>query len=91
MSLTDLYEKCDIDMSKIESRPMSAALLNYLRFCNTVTRLPRRAALSLLLLPGHISLELDKGVQNALHHLREQSDFCRVLGSYPVKSRPWRR
>ena len=27
----------DIDMSKIESRPMSAALLNYLRFRNTVT------------------------------------------------------
>jgi hypothetical protein len=34
-----------------------------------------------------LSSELDEGVQNALHHLREQSDYCRVLGSYPAKSR----
>jgi len=31
--------------------------------------------------------ELDENAQNALHHLREQADFCRVLGSYPQKSR----
>jgi len=34
-----------------------------------------------------LSSELDEGVQNALHHLREQSDYCRVLGSYPANSR----
>eukprot|EP00568_Trieres_chinensis_P019700 CAMPEP_0183320848 /NCGR_PEP_ID=MMETSP0160_2-20130417/67374_1 /TAXON_ID=2839 ORGANISM="Odontella Sinensis, Strain Grunow 1884" /NCGR_SAMPLE_ID=MMETSP0160_2 /ASSEMBLY_ACC=CAM_ASM_000250 /LENGTH=315 /DNA_ID=CAMNT_0025487637 /DNA_START=3 /DNA_END=946 /DNA_ORIENTATION=+ len=25
--------------------------------------------------------------QNALHHLREQADFCRIIGVYPQKSR----
>jgi len=90
----------DIDMSKIESRPMSAALLNYLRFRNTVTQmrvgkevaayggggkeLPRfRYCFYLDILAS----EMDEGVQNALHHLREQSDYCRVLGSYPANSR----
>jgi prephenate dehydratase/prephenate dehydrogenase len=87
----------DIDMSKIESRPMSAALLNYLRFRNTVTQL--KAGESSLSygkeLPRFrycfyldiLASELDEGVQNALHHLREQSDYCRILGSYPAKSR----
>ncbi|KAL7539212.1 hypothetical protein ACHAXR_010880 [Thalassiosira sp. AJA248-18] len=87
----------DIDMSKIESRPMSAALLNYLRFRNTVTQLrvgqtsssygkelPRFRYCFYL---DILSSELDEDVQNALHHLREQSDYCRVLGSYPAKSR----
>jgi len=87
----------DIDMSKIESRPMSAALLNYLRFRNTVTQLkvgktvvsdggkmPRfRYCFYLDILAS----ELDEGVKNALHHLREQSDYCRILGSYPANSR----
>jgi len=31
--------------------------------------------------------ELDENAQNALHHLREQADFCRILGSYPQKSK----
>ena len=87
----------DIDMSKIESRPMSAALLNYLRFKSAVTYskeaassqkygkdLPRFRYLFYL---DILSSELDEDVQNALHHLREQSDYCRVLGSYPAKSR----
>ena len=47
----------DINLSKIKSRPIGAALLNYLRFRNPVTRsrakLPRRATLLLLLLPRH--------------------------------------
>lgn len=85
----------DIDMSKIESRPMSAALLNYLRFRNTVTRSRAGPATNSPDVPRFrycfyldiLSSELDEGVQNALHHLREQSDFCRVLGSYPAKSR----
>jgi prephenate dehydratase len=107
----------DIDMSKIESRPMSAALLNYLRFRNTVTMNDRgqgggrgggsksasssssSSAASAVGDGGELprfrycfyldilSSELDEGVQNALHHLREQSDYCRVLGSYPANSR----
>lgn len=99
----------DIDMSKIESRPMSAALLNYLRFRNTVTMNNRSSGASspsstVTVSPASrvgeemprfrycfyldiLSSELDEGVQNALHHLREQSDYCRVLGSYPANSR----
>jgi len=97
----------DIDMSKIESRPMSAALLNYLRFRNTVTMNNRSSGASSSTVTGSpsskigeemprfrycfyldiLSSELDEGVQNALHHLREQSDYCRVLGSYPANSR----
>ncbi len=88
----------EIDMSKIESRPMSAGLLNYLRFRNTVTQMggeggtassrvkdmPRfRYCFYLDILES----ELDERVQNALHHLREQSDYCRILGSYPANSR----
>jgi len=34
-----------------------------------------------------LTSESDEDAQNALHHLREQADFCRVLGSYPRKSR----
>lgn len=89
----------DVDMSKIESRPMSAALLNYLRFRYTVTqmggssssassnnrgKLPRFRYCFYL---DILSSELDEGVQNALHNLREQSDYCRILGSYPANSR----
>lgn len=104
----------DIDMSKIESRPMSASLLNYLRFRNTVTMNNRggiggsggtpssssAATVSPSSRSGEelprfrycfyldiLSSELDEGVQNALHHLREQSDYFRVLGSYPANSR----
>jgi len=84
----------DIDMSKIESRPMSAALLNYIRFKNTVTRVEGgdKSAASLprfryCFYLDILASELDEGVQNALHHLREQSDYCRILGSYPANSR----
>jgi len=87
----------DIDMSKIESRPMSAGLLNYLKFRNTVTQLGGggRGPTFAQELPRFrycfyldiLASELDEGVQNALHHLREQSDYCRILGSYPANSR----
>ena len=33
-----------------------------------------------------LAAELEDRTQNALHHLREQSDFVRVLGSYPKSS-----
>lgn len=85
----------DIDFSKIESRPMSASLINFLKFkassnggqywsSGTKSGLPRfRFCFYLDILAN----ELDEHSQNALHHLREQADFCRVLGSYPQKSR----
>lgn len=93
----------DIDMSKIESRPMSAALLNYLRFrkikvgglSSSSTSSSGKGGSGTEELPRFrycfyldiLSSELDEDVQNALHHLREQSDYCRVLGSYPANSR----
>jgi prephenate dehydratase len=79
----------DIDFSKIESRPTSASLLNYLKFRNRASgenknrKMTRfRSTFYLDFLAG----ELEEKSQNALHHLREQAEFCRILGSYPQKS-----
>ena len=89
----------DIDFSKIESRPTSAALLNYLKFRksqksfedrkkdrngNGEDDLPRfRYCFYLDFLDGQLSINS----VNALSNLREFTDFVRVLGSYPQKSR----
>ena len=82
----------DLDSSKIESRPTSASLLNFLKFksqrsgrkSRSRADLPRfRYCFYLDFLAG----QLDEAAQNALAHLREQSDFVRVLGSYPQKSK----
>ena len=85
-------------MTKIESRPTSASLLNYLKFRsqrqknkdgddNTSSEkasLPRfRYCFYLDFLSG----QLDANTENALSHLREQADYVRILGSYPAKSR----
>ena len=81
----------DIDFSKIESRPTSASLLNFLKFRNQQNgstgakdELPRFRYCFYL---DFLANQLDENAQNALAHLREQSDFMRVLGSYPMKSR----
>jgi len=82
----------DIDFSKIESRPTSASLLSFLKFRSQLegrkakgnTSLPRFRYCFYL---DFLANELDEDAQNAMHHLREQADFCRVLGSYPQKSR----
>jgi prephenate dehydratase len=82
----------DIDFSKIESRPTSASLLNYLRFKNeqlgnkarNQADLPRFRYCFYL---DFLASELDENTQNAMHHLREQAEFCRILGSYPQKSK----
>lgn len=102
----------DIDFSKIESRPTSAALLNYLKFrkaansavapstqqddnntdgsdnnqspINLDNDLPRfRYCFYLDFLDGQLS----SNSENALSNLREFTDFVRILGSYPRKSR----
>lgn len=81
----------DIDFSKIESRPTSASLLNFLKFRskqrdNAESRksLPRFRYCFYL---DFLASELDETAQNALAHLREQANFLRILGSYPQKSR----
>jgi prephenate dehydratase len=82
----------DIDFSKIESRPTSASLLNYLKFrsqqAGKKTRneadLPRFRYCFYL---DFLASQLDENAQNALAHLREHADFVRILGSYPQKSR----
>jgi len=82
----------DIDFSKIESRPTSASLLNFLKFksqqMGKKTRnkadLPRFRYCFYL---DFLANQLDENTQNALAHLREQADFVRILGSYPQKSR----
>lgn len=82
----------DIDFSKIESRPTSAALLNYLKFRRDrngeskldKSSLPRFRYCFYL---DFLSSTNDANTDNALTHLKEQADFVRVLGSYPTKSR----
>eukprot|EP00934_Nitzschia_sp_Nitz4_P004199 Nitzschia sp. Nitz4//scaffold41_size133979//82627//84811//NITZ4_003357-RA/size133979-snap-gene-0.128-mRNA-1//-1//CDS//3329551500//4189//frame0 len=82
----------DIDMSKIESRPTSASLLNYLKFRNQQNgdrnadkaKLPRfRYSFYVDFLSG----QLDPNTENALSQLKEQATYVRILGSYPQKSR----
>eukprot|EP00536_Pseudo-nitzschia_multiseries_P008912 jgi/Psemu1/66748/estExt_Genemark1.C_2360034 len=89
----------DIDFSKIESRPTSAALLNYLKFRKSQQTyaeakdksnqsfdqdLPRfRYCFYLDFLDGQLS----SNSENALANLREFTDFVRILGSYPRRSR----
>lgn len=82
----------DIDCSKIESRPTSASLLNFLKFKSQQTgkkarnkaNLPRFRYCFYL---DFLANQLDENTENALAHLREQADFVRILGSYPQKSR----
>jgi len=90
----------DIDLSKIESRPTSANLLNYLQFKKKVLsgtgdgnneqsnnksdEIPR---FRYCFYVDFLGSELDEDIQNALHHLREQVEFCRVLGTYPRDSK----
>ena len=82
----------DIDFSKIESRPTSASLLNFLKFrsqqigqkSRNKAALPRFRYCFYL---DFLANQLDENTQNALAHLREQADFMRILGSYPQKSR----
>ena len=82
----------DIDFSKIESRPTSASLLNFLKFksqqlgkkSRNRAELPRFRYCFYL---DFLASPVDENSQNALAHLREQAEFVRVLGSYPQKSR----
>lgn len=82
----------EIDFSKIESRPTSASLLNYLKFKSQALGKKNRNAADLprfryCFYLDFLASELDENAQNALHHLKEQAEFCRILGSYPQKSK----
>jgi prephenate dehydratase len=82
----------DIDFSKIESRPTSASLLNFLKFkSQQLGKKARNKAESprfrYCFYLDFLANQLDENAQNALAHLREQADFVRILGSYPQKSR----
>ena len=82
----------EIDFSKIESRPTSASLLNFLKFKNQALGnkaknqkdLPRFRYCFYL---DFLASELDENAQNAIHHLKELAEFGKVLGSYPQKSK----
>ena len=86
----------DIDFCKIESRPTSVQLLNFLQFQRRASSLDRsrdkksessasqdlpRFRYTFYL--DFLASEFDDRTQNALMHLREQSDYVRVLGSFP--------
>lgn len=82
----------DIDFSKIESRPTSASLLNFLKFksqqSGRKTRNKRESSrFRYCFYLDFLANQLDPITQNALAHLREQADYVRILGSYPQKSR----
>jgi hypothetical protein len=82
----------DIDFSKIESRPTSASLLNFLKFRSQRAGMKSRNKADLprfryCFYLDFLANQLDENAQNALSHLREQADFLRILGSYPQKSR----
>mmetsp|Transcript_10761 Transcript_10761/g.16242 ORF Transcript_10761/g.16242 Transcript_10761/m.16242 type:complete len:618 (+) Transcript_10761:213-2066(+) len=82
----------EIDFSKIESRPTSASLLNYLKFKHLASGKKSRNQADLprfryCFYLDFLACELDENAQNALHHLKEQAEFCRILGSYPQKSK----
>ncbi|KAL7567777.1 hypothetical protein ACA910_000531 [Epithemia clementina (nom. ined.)] len=82
----------DIDFSKIESRPTVASVLNFLKFKSQQLGMKARNKADLprfryCFYLDFMESQLHPNAQNALAHLREQSEFVRVLGSYPQKSR----
>jgi prephenate dehydratase/prephenate dehydrogenase len=82
----------DIDCSKIESRPTSASLLNFLKFKSQqsgrkVRNKQESSRFRYCFYLDFLANQLDPKTQNALAHLREQADYVRILGSFPQKSR----
>jgi prephenate dehydratase/prephenate dehydrogenase len=87
----------DIDFSKIESRPTSVSLLNYLKFRsqqknNGTGKNKKREELSVprfryCFYLDFLEGQLSSNSENALSNLREFTDYVRILGSYPRGSR----
>mmetsp|Transcript_18204 Transcript_18204/g.23985 ORF Transcript_18204/g.23985 Transcript_18204/m.23985 type:complete len:701 (+) Transcript_18204:119-2221(+) len=86
----------DIDFSKIESRPTSANLLQYLRFqqqqmggthyFDRGNKNKKEPRFSYCFYLDILTSMLDEKAQLALSHLKEQAGFVRVLGTYPSGS-----
>eukprot|EP00529_Nitzschia_sp_RCC80_P009659 CAMPEP_0113486400 /NCGR_PEP_ID=MMETSP0014_2-20120614/24976_1 /TAXON_ID=2857 /ORGANISM="Nitzschia sp." /LENGTH=767 /DNA_ID=CAMNT_0000380069 /DNA_START=113 /DNA_END=2419 /DNA_ORIENTATION=- /assembly_acc=CAM_ASM_000159 len=85
----------EIDFSKIESRPTSVSLLNYLKFRSQQKNNGKSGGKKDLSIPrfrycfylDFLSGQLDGNTENALANLREFTDYVRILGSYPRGSR----
>ena len=77
----------DVDFSKIESRPTSASLLQYLRFKSTTASSQTLPHFRYCFYLDFLDHELSQAAQHSLNHLQEQAQFVRVLGSYPRTSR----
>jgi prephenate dehydratase/prephenate dehydrogenase len=85
----------DIDFSKIESRPTSVSLLNYLKFRSQQKSNGKKKKSETLSVPrfrycfylDFLDGQLSSNSENALANLREFTDYVRILGSYPRGSR----
>lgn len=77
----------DVDFSKIESRPVSASLLQFLKFRGDSKKAKNEPRFRYCFYLDFLDHELSEAAQNSLAHLKEQAQFVRVLGSYPAKSR----
>lgn len=84
----------DIDMSKIESRPTSVSLLQKMKILALSEPSPDGSASTspsngenprfrYTFYLDFLASEFEDRSQNALLHLKEQSEYVRVLGSYP--------
>ena len=72
----------DIDMTKIESRPLRT---NPLREVDGVQGVPGGSRFNYLFYVDILAGMDEEAAQNALRHLQEISPFLRVLGSYPAQ------
>ena len=70
----------DIDMTKIESRPLRTNPLTHVEGMNG----PDGARFNYLFYLDFLAGMDETRAQNALRHLQEISPFLRVLGSYPA-------
>jgi len=76
----------DIDMTKIESRPMRTNPFIQAPSSDPGLGEPRRGEDRGLFYIDIVGTLADEGVNNALRHLKEFAPFLRVLGSYPDMS-----
>lgn len=75
----------DIDMTKIESRPMRSNPIVVTKSADS-TSTPGRQRFNYLFYIDFVGALSDPNCQNALRHLQESAPFMRVLGSYPMET-----
>lgn len=82
----------DIDLTKCESRPTSVQLLQYLQYSHTDGPKAQSAVKAEQVRFRYCfyfdvkASEIEPNAQAAIFQLKEQSEFVRVLGSYPSNS-----